>query len=54
VIVNRCNDEAVHWRRNLFNIPSGKVEVAFVNELSRLFWAYAESSALEGVALKGQ
>ena len=51
-IVNRCYDEAVHWRRNLFKIPSGKAGVAFVQELSRLFQAYAESSALEGVAFK--
>ena len=51
-IVNRCYDAVVHWRRNLFKIPSGKVGVAFVHELSRLFQAYAESSALEGVALK--
>ena len=51
-IVDRCYDTVVHWRRNLFKIPSGKVGVAFVHELSLLFQAYAESSALEGVALK--
>ena len=36
----------------MFKIPSGKVGVAFVHELSLLFQAYAESSALEGVAWK--
>ena len=51
-IVDHCYDEAVHWRRNLFKIPSGKAGVAFLQELSRLFQAYVESSALEGVALK--
>ena len=51
-MADRCYDAVVHWRRNLFKIPSGKVGVALVHELSRLFQAYAESSALEGVALK--
>ena len=44
--------EIVHWRRNLFSVPSGKVGEAFVFELSRLFRAYAEATALESVALK--
>ena len=47
-ILNRV----VHWRRNLFKVPSGKAGRTFVHELSRLFQAYAESSALEGVAMK--
>ena len=45
-------DEAVHWRRNMFTLPSGLVGKEFVAELSRLFRAYAESSALECIALK--
>ncbi len=50
--LNRIYDEAVHWRRNLFKVPSGKPGKSFVCELTRLFRAYAEGSALEGVALK--
>ena len=50
--LNRIYDEAVHWRRNLFKVPSGKPGKSFVRELTRLFRAYAEGSALEGVALK--
>ena len=42
----------VHWRRNIFSIPSGNAGTAFVTELSRLFCAYAVGSALESVALK--
>ena len=42
----------VHWRRNVFTVPSGKAGTGFVSELSRLFLAYAEGSALESIALK--
>ena len=42
----------VHWRRNIFDVPTGNAGTAFVLELSRLFRAYAEGSALESIALK--
>ena len=42
----------VHWRRNCFSIPKGHVGKVFVNELARLFSAFASGSALEPVALK--
>ena len=45
-------NEVVHWRRNNFPVPTGKVGKSFVSELSRLFRAYAEGSALESIALK--
>ena len=45
-------DEVVHWRRNLFQIPFGNAGKSFVLELSRLFRAYAEGSALESTAMK--
>ena len=44
--------EVVHWRRNLFLVPSGSVGKAFVRELTRLFNAYAQASALESVAFE--
>ena len=47
-----ANDEAVHWRRNVFTLPSGSVGKAFVEELSKLFRAYAETSVMECIALK--
>ena len=50
--VDLCYKEVVHWRRNLFKIPSGKAGTSFVREVSRMLRAYAESSALEGVAMK--
>ena len=42
----------IHWRRNLFKVPSGKAGTAFVRELFRIFRAYANHSALESIAMK--
>ena len=50
--LNSAYSTIVHWKRNIFAIPSGKVGTTFVNELSRLFRAYAVGSTLESVALK--
>ena len=44
--------EVVHWRRNLFLVPSGSIGKKFVRELTRLFNEYAQASALESVALE--
>ena len=51
-IINSSYDEVVHWRRNLFKVPSGKSGKAFVGELARLFASYGEESILEPIALK--
>ena len=50
--LNHAYSTVVHWRRNIFSIPSGNAGAGFVTELSRLFCAYAVGSALESVALK--
>ena len=47
-----CRLEVVHWRRNIFCVPSGSAEKAFVLEVSRLIRAFCEGSALETVAMK--
>ena len=44
--------EIVHWRKNYFMVPYGQSGKAFVSELSRLFRAFADGSALESIALK--
>ena len=49
--VKAAYSEVVHWKRNIFMVPSGAQGKKFTNELSRLFRAYAEASALESVAL---
>ena len=43
--------EIAHWRRNIFMVPSGNVGKDFIRELTSLFSAYAQGSALESVAL---
>ena len=43
--------EVVHWKRNIFSVPSGSVGKAFVNEVAMLYHAYADSSAFEVIAL---
>lgn len=48
--IDQVYEEAVHWRRNLFEVPRGEVGKRFVRELSRLIEAYSDASAL--VALK--
>ena len=50
--INLAYEEVVHWRRNLFQVPSGSSGRAFVSELARLFQAYADSSSLECIAMK--
>ena len=44
--------ETVHWRRNLFLVPSGKAGSSFVTSLSKLFRAYGEGSSMESIALQ--
>ena len=50
--IEAAYEEAVHWRRNIFSVPSGKAGKMFVAELTRLYDAYATSSAMECVALR--
>ena len=50
--VHECYSEAVHWKPNLFRLPSGKVGEKFVKELTRLFNDYAIASALESIAIE--
>ena len=40
------------WQTNIFKLPFRKEGRAFVNELVRLFRAYAESSSMEIIPLK--
>ena len=42
----------VHWKQNIFRVPSGKVGQMFVYELAKLFKAYGESNGIHSVAIK--
>ncbi len=50
-VIESIYEEAVHWRRNVFQLPSGEVGKSFITELARLFQAYAEGTGLESVTL---
>ena len=41
----------MHWKRNLFKVPSGKTGKMFTNKLAHLFQAYADQSVIESIAL---
>ncbi len=43
--------EIVHWRRNIFFVPSGSSGKTFVRELARLLRTFTENSALAPVAM---
>ena len=50
--IDHAYAEIVHWRRNIFLLPSGKAGRDFIRELSRLFLSYAESKLMERIAIK--
>ena len=50
--INDAYNQIVHWKANLFRVPSGSNGKKFVSELARLFQAFADASALETTALK--
>lgn len=39
-------DEVIHWKQNLFLVPSGSAGISFVKELARLFQSFADASSL--------
>ena len=45
-------EKVVHWRANLFKVPSGNSGKALVMELSKLYEAFGVGSAMECIALK--
>lgn len=50
-LIDEAYSQVVHWRPNLFKVPSGSSGKRFVAELAHLYEAYATESALEPVAL---
>ena len=50
--IDEAYKEVVHWRQNLFMLPSGREGQAFICELAKMFRFYGESSPLERIALK--
>ena len=50
--ISSIYNEVVQWRSNIFPVPYENAGKSFVSELSHLFRAYAEGSALECITLK--
>ena len=50
--LDKAYNTVVHWKRNLFRVPSGNVGKLFVLELTRLYDAFASKSSLESIALQ--
>ena len=48
--LRRAYEEVVHWRRNIFMVPSGAVGKEFVRELTRLLQGFAQDSAIAPIA----
>lgn len=44
--------DVVHWKPNLFKIPSGSVGKSFVSNIAKLYNAFGTASAMECIALK--
>ena len=51
-IISNIYEEVIHWRWNVFLVPSGSTGKAFVSELARLFQAYGDNSTLESITMK--
>ena len=49
--ITSANNEAVHWQRNIFLTPSDTEGKELIQEMARLFQAYAGGSAMESFAL---
>ena len=42
----------IHWKRNIFLLPSGATGKSFIQEITHLLQAFASGSAMESIALK--
>ena len=52
VLFDDLYSQSVHWRPNLFRIPTGSTGRAFVAELAHLIQSFADGAAIEPFVLK--
>ena len=51
-MIDEAYDEIIHWKCNIFLLPSGSVGKLFVREIASLLQAFASGSTMEYIALK--
>ena len=51
-MVDSAYTKIVHWRSNIFKLPTGALAKKVLAELTRLFQAFNEKSLLENIAVK--
>ena len=51
-MIDEAYNDIIHWKRNIFLLPSGATGKAFIREITRLLQAFAEGSVMECIALK--
>ena len=51
LIINATYDEIVHWRRNIFILPSGAAGKAFIRETTRLLELWTNDTNINHIAL---
>jgi hypothetical protein len=52
--INEAYETIAHWRQNIFYLPSSTAGKKFVQEVTRLNWAFANKSPLESIAQKAE
>ena len=51
-MVDTTYNVTIHWKCNIFLLPSGAAGKSFIQELTRLLQAFANGSQMESIALK--
>ena len=50
--INTAYDEIIHWKKNIFKVPSGKAGKNFILELAKWLEHYNTKSNYQNIALK--
>ena len=50
--INNAYDEIIHWRKNLFKVPTGKAGRSFITELTLWLDHYNRGMSFKGITLK--
>ena len=52
--IDEAYNDIIHWKRNIFLLPSGATGKTFIREITRLLQTFAEGSAMECIAMMEQ